>query len=170
MDEKMDHGPIIAKATMAIDENDDYKSLHKKLSELAADLVVNTLPNWFQAKINPEPQNHPQATFTKLITRTDAKIDWSKSAQQIHAMVRALNPEPGTWTGLDGKIVKILKTSILNDHKIELPGKIYPHQGQLAVKTIDNSLLIEQIQPEGKAAMSGKDFFNGLKSGARLFI
>ncbi len=170
MDEKMDHGPIIAMAKLPLNGNETFLELYKKLADVAADLVAKTLPDWFAGKIVPQQQAHERATFTKLIARSNAKIDWSKPAKQIDAMIRALNPEPGTWTSLDNKTVKILKASIINDHKIELPGKIYPHQGQLAIKTLDNSLLVDQIQPEGKAIMSGKDFLNGLKTSHKLFI
>jgi len=170
MDEKMDHGPMIAKAMTEIEEHDDYPKLYKKLSELAASLVVQSLPEWFEGKKQTVEQEHDKATFTKLITREDAKIDWSKSAKMINAQIRALNPEPGTWTTIDGKIVKILSSEIVNDHKIELPGKIYSSLGELTVKTLDNSLILKLVQPEGKTAMSGKDFLNGLKSGSRLFM
>ncbi|MBX4191800.1 MAG: methionyl-tRNA formyltransferase [Candidatus Doudnabacteria bacterium] len=170
MDEKMDHGPMIAKASILLDGTETFSDLYKKLAVIAADLVIKTLPDWFEGKIKPIVQDHDRATFAKMIKRSDAKIDWSTPAKQIDAMIRALNPEPGTWTMLDGKTVKILKSSIINDHKIELPGKIYFYDGKLAVKTLDNSLIIEQIQPEGKSVMSGKDFLNGLKSGNKLFI
>ncbi|HEX9503370.1 MAG TPA: methionyl-tRNA formyltransferase [Patescibacteria group bacterium] len=170
MDEKMDHGPIIAKSEISLNGTETYSELYQKLSVLAADLVVQTLPSWFAGSLKPTEQSHERATFTKLIKRADAKIDWSLSAKQIDANIRALNPEPGTWTNLDGKAVKILKASILKEHKIELPGKIYSTAGQLVVKTLNNSLLIEQIQPDGKPVMSGKDFLNGLKSNNKLFI
>jgi methionyl-tRNA formyltransferase len=71
---------------------------------------------------------------------------------------------------LDGKIVKILSAKPLFESKIELPGKLYSYVGDLAVKTIDGSILVDQIQPEGKNPMSGKDFLNGLKTGNKLFI
>lgn len=170
MDEKMDHGPIIAKEILRLNGTETYSYLYKKLAYVAADLTTKTLSGWFEGKIIPTEQNHGLATYTKLIKRQDARIDWSQSAKQIDAAIRALNPEPGTWTMLDGKIVKILKASAVNEHKIELPGKIYSNQGQLTVKTLDGSLFVDQIQPEGKSAMSGKDFLNGLKSGSKLFI
>ncbi len=170
MDEKMDHGPMLGKASLNLTGTETYSELYKELSELAADLIVKVLPDWFESKLVPVEQNHTAATFTKMINRDDARIDWSRPAKEIDAKVRALNPEPGTWTILDGKTVKIMKASILNDHKIELPGKIYPHQGLPAVKSIDNSLLLEQVQVEGKNPMPGKDFMNGLKSAGRLFI
>lgn len=170
MDEKMDHGPVLAKSKISLEGTEGFAELYKKLSELASELVIKTLPSWFDGTLKAEEQNHGQATFTKLLRRADAKIDWSRPAKEVNALIRALNPEPGTWTTLDGKTIKILKASLISDHKIELPGKIYPYEGQPAVKTLDNSLLLEQIQPEGKSVMSGKDFFNGLRSSGRLFI
>ncbi|MBX4186688.1 MAG: methionyl-tRNA formyltransferase [Candidatus Doudnabacteria bacterium] len=170
MDEKMDHGPIIAKEVVRLEGTETFPDLYKALSVTAADLIMKTLPGWFDGSIKATEQNHGQATFTKLIQRQDAKIDWSQTAKVIDAQIRALNPEPGTWTTLNGKTVKIIKASILPHNKIELPGKIYPHEGAAAVKTLDNGLLLLLVQPEGKAVMSGKDFFNGLKPNQRLFI
>jgi len=170
MDEKMDHGPMLAKATLNLDGTETFPELYKKLSLLAADLVVKTLPDWFENKFKPFEQNHETATFTKLLSRTDGKLDWSAPAKQISAHIRALNPEPGTWTTLNGKIVKISKATISNDHRIELPGKIYWLEGKMAVKSLDNALIVEEIQPEGKNVMTGKDFLNGLKSGSHIFI
>lgn len=164
MDEKMDHGPIIAKQALVISADDTFTTLYKKLSLLASELTPRVLTDWLEGKINPTEQDHSRATFTKLLTRSDGKIDWSRPAAEIHNQIRALNPEPGTWTTLSGKTVKILETEILSDHKIELPGKLYVTDGKLAVKTLDNGLIIKKIKPEGKNEMSGRDFANGLQS------
>ncbi|OGE73872.1 MAG: methionyl-tRNA formyltransferase [Candidatus Doudnabacteria bacterium RIFCSPLOWO2_02_FULL_42_9] len=170
MDEKMDHGPIIAQSPLMLTGRETFEELYKHLADLSADMVPKVLSEWFAGKINPQVQNEEKATYTKLLNRNDGKINWAQSAKTIDAQIRALNPEPGTWTTLNGKIIKVLKAHIINDVKIELPGKIHLHQGLPAVKTLDASLLIEEIQPEGKSPMSGKDFINGLKSGGKLFI
>ncbi len=170
MDEKMDHGPIITTAAIPLDENENYTTLHKKMSLAAADLVMKILPDWFAGKITPVEQAHSLASYTKLLTRDDARIVWTNSGLNILEQINALNPEPGTWTTLDGKNIKVISAKLLNESKIELPGKIYSYQGQLAVKTKDISILIDQIQPEGKSPMSGKDFLNGLKTGSKIFI
>ncbi len=170
MDEKMDHGPILSKERLAVSDTDTFQVLYKKLADVAADLATKTLPDWFAGKIKPAEQVHSIATYTKLLTREDAKLDWSQPARVIDQKIRALNPEPGTWTKLDDKIVKILSAKILQEPKIELPGKIYNHAGDMAVKAIDGSLIILQLQPEGKNPMSGRDFLNGLKTGSRIFV
>lgn len=170
MDEKMDHGPIIAKQVVRLIGNETSSFLYSQLSVVAADMASNTLPGWFSGKIKAAEQIHTHATFTKLLTRADSRIDWSQSAKLIDQKIRALNPEPGTWTTLDGKTVKILKNKILSETKIELPGKIYASSGELAVKCVDGSIIAAELQPEGKKPMSGKDFLNGLKSGSKIFI
>ena len=170
MDERMDHGSIIAKEVMRLSGNETYPELYEKLSKLASVLASKTLPDWFIGKIKSADQIHSQASYSKLLTRSDAKIDWTKTAKEIDQKIRALNPEPGTWTTLEGRTVKILASRILNEQKIELPGKIYHHSGQMAVKCADVSLVIEKLQPEGKNVMTGKDFLNGLKTGPKLFL
>jgi methionyl-tRNA formyltransferase len=171
MDAQMDHGPIVATQSVAIEDKETFSTLHKKLSIIAADLITKTLQDWFAGKIQPKEQNHSAATFTKLIKRTDGKIDWSKPAVEVLRKIRALNPEPGTWTTLGNKSIIISDAEIINDHKIELPGKLYVSQGEVAVKTLDQGLLLKKVKPEGKNEMSGKDFLNGLKNlSDKIFI
>lgn len=164
MDEKMDHGPILSQAKIAISESDDYLSLHQKLANLAAETLKETLPKWLGGSIQAIPQNHEQATFVKLISRADARIDWTKPARQIIQQIKAYNPEPGTWTTLDKKSVKIIKTEEVRTGKIELPGKIYSEGRDCLVKCGDYSIKLLTVQPEGKKPISGSDFLNGLKN------
>ena len=170
MDEQMDHGPIIAKEVLRLSGIETFPELYEKLSHVSAELVSKALPEWFSGRVKAAEQIHTHATYTKLLKRDDGRLDWSSNAREIDQKIRALNPEPGTYTTLDGKTVKILAAEILNESKIELPGKIYNRSGELAVKCLDGSILIKELQPEGKKPMSGKDFLNGLKLGNKLFI
>ena len=171
MDEKMDHGPVIAEDYIPLTGAETFPELYRKLSAVSAELVSRILPDWFAGKIKSYEQKHEQATFTRLLTRADGKIDWAKPAVEIERKIRALNPEPGTWTTLGGKTVKILAVQVLSDHKIELPGKLYVSTEGLAVKCVDNSLLLKKVKPEGKNEMTGKDYLNGLKTlNDKLFI
>ena len=170
MDEQMDHGPIIAKEVLRLSGSETFPELYEKLSHVSAELVSKALPEWFSGRVKAAEQIHTHATYTKLLKRDDGRLDWSSNAREIDQKIRALNPEPGTYTTLDGKTVKILAAEILNESKIELPGKIYNRSGELAVKCLDGSILIKELQPEGKKPMSGKDFLNGLKLGNKLFI
>lgn len=164
MDEKMDHGLIVARTKTEILENEDFPALYKRLAKVAAEISEKFLPDYLEGKITLQSQDETRATFTKLFTKADGRIKWTEPAKNIHQMVLALNPEPGTWTLLDQKSVKILKTELLRDNKIELAGKIYRINDGMAVKCSDFSLKITEIQPEGKKPMSGKDYINGLKN------
>ncbi len=171
MDEKMDHGPIVAKRTTVIETNDTYLSLHHKLAKLAADFVEEILPGLAQGTIQAQEQQHDKATYVNMLGKNDGKIDWSTPAVEIERKIRAYNPEPGTWTTLGGKIIKILEAEVVPDHKIELPGKIYVSGGEVVVKTLDSGLILKKVKPEGKNEMTGKDFLNGLRSlNDKIFI
>lgn len=138
MDEKIDHGPIIAQKKMKISPEDNYQSLEKKLAQLAADFLIEILPQYFQGKIKTKPQNESKASYTKILTRQDGQIDWQQSAVQIARQVRAFYPWPGAWTEFNGLRVKILKA-----------------------KAVDKKLLLEIVQPAGKKPMTGQEFFRG---------
>jgi methionyl-tRNA formyltransferase len=164
MDEKMDHGGIIAQSKIPIEEIDDYSRLHQKLAELSAQLLSDTLPKWLDGSIKAQDQDHAQATFVRMINRNDARIDWTNQARQILQKIKALNPEPGTWTTLDNKSVKIMEAEEVHTGKIDLPGKLYAEGRDCLVKCGDYSLKLLQVQPEGKNPISGKDFLNGIKN------
>ncbi len=149
IDEKMDHGPIIAQETVEIGTM-DYTMLSKKRAELGGELVKHTLADFITGKIAPKEQDHDKATFTKKFTTEDAFIDihdiehaqmeGGAIARQLECKIRALNPEPGTWTMAANlcnmhfgqeKRIKLLKADI----------------------SIDNTLIIKKIHMEGKKPM-----------------
>ena len=138
MDEKMDHGPIIAQRETNICLDDTYESLEDRLSEEITKLLIEILPRYFKNKIQPEIQDESRATYTKILTRDDGKIDLKENAEEIERKVRAFSPWPGTWTEINNQRVKILKVKIKN-----------------------NFLSLELIQPAGKKPMTGEEFFRG---------
>lgn len=162
MNEKMDQGPMLDMTEFKI-ENRNFLEVYKDLAVVAADLCVEVLPKYVAGELRLQEQAHAQASYTKKLSKTDGKIDWTKTAPEIYNQIRALNPEPGTWSTLDGKVVKILDAHVLEDPRIELPGKISKNSG-LIVKTGSGSLKILKVQPEGKNVMSGQDFINGIKN------
>ncbi|HEX5429791.1 MAG TPA: methionyl-tRNA formyltransferase [Patescibacteria group bacterium] len=164
MDEKMDHGPILATKDLDIAPEETFQQLYRRLSELSAEICSQILPQFLTGQIQGEPQEHSAATFTKLLRKEDARIDWTGSAVNILNQVRALNPEPGTWTTLDGKVVKILEVKILPGIKIELPGKLFQTPEGLAAKASDASLILQSVQPAGGNVMTGAQWANGIRN------
>lgn len=122
VDEKVDHGPVIAKETL--DGYDitsmSYHELHDALADLGGDLLVRTLPEFIAGKMTPMPQDESKATFTKKFTTDDARVDLENDAPEtVWRKVRALTPEPGVWTMKEGKRMKILEVD-LRDGKLIL--------------------------------------------------
>lgn len=136
IDEKMDHGPIIAKSEIRISKSETYESLHKKLAELSANLLIETLPDIEDKIKNATPQNETKAIYTKKIKTEDAYIepellaaamredeprsDRREKAIEINRKIRALNPEPGAWTIQNNKRMKVLEAELLDDGKLRL--------------------------------------------------
>jgi len=162
MDEQMDHGPIITNSKLKIkNEKITYKELTKELSELAAKLLIKTLPKWINKKIKPQEQNHNEATFTKIIKKEDGKIDWNNPAEKIDAQIRALNPWPGTYSIFNGKSIKILEAeTIKTDEKLPT-GKVFKINNDIVIKCGVNALKIKTIQIESKKPIDIKSFING---------
>jgi len=138
IDEEMDHGPILAKRELEFPiSNFQFPILSQKLAELGADLLIETLPKYINGEIKPQAQDESQATYTKKFSTQDAYIepkDLEKAqnegreiAVEIDRKIRALNPEPGTWTILNGKRTKLLEAKIIDGRlkitKIQVEGK-----------------------------------------------
>ncbi len=114
LDEKMDNGLILAKTKLTISNEDNYTSLIKKLADLSADLILETLPKYLSGSVVPRPQDDSQASYTKKITAEDAFVDLGKdNPETIWKKTKALNPEPGVWTMDNGRRMKILEAGLI---------------------------------------------------------
>ncbi|RJQ14028.1 methionyl-tRNA formyltransferase [Candidatus Parcubacteria bacterium] len=171
MDEKIDHGPVIAQVNCPTAENETYTSLEKKLAELGAKLLEESLPNWLEGNITAKTQDDSQATQTRLIKKQDGKIDWSKSAKEIERQIRAFEQWPGSycvWRMTDDKelTLKITKANPLYQHikSTHDTGKIMYVNGKIGVVTGDGILMLERVQPAGKKEMSIEEFARGHKN------
>jgi len=136
--EKLDAGPILAQKEIEISQKETFASLHNKLAEFGAELLIEAIPKLLAGKLPPLPQDETKATYTKILKKDDGKIDWQKPAKEIERKVRALNPWPGTYTIYNGKRLKILKAESSGER-----------------------LTIQEVQLEGKNPMSFEDFLRG---------
>ncbi len=165
MDEKMDHGSIISNFKFQISNSKfTYEELSKKLSEIAANLLIKTLPNYIRGKIKPKPQDHSQATFCKIIKKSDGQINWDNSARQIERKIRAYHQWPNAYTFWNNKKLKILNADILDKNTNHKTGEVFLENNSLCVQTGDNILSLNKLQLEGKKPMKIKDFLNGHKN------
>lgn len=163
MDEEADHGPILATADFDIgDRKCTTPELTKELWKLGGDLLVQTIPQWVANTITPLPQDHSKATYTKLLTKEDGKVDWNNSALYIERQVRAYTPWPGTFSFWKGKLLKIRKARVIPEQGVQ--GQTFlTETKEPGVYTKNQALALEEIQLEGKKSTSGKDFLLGHK-------
>lgn len=166
VDEEMDHGDIIKSRKIEI-KNKNYQELERELANFGAKLLIETIPDYINGKIKPIPQDHSKATFTKKFVWQDGKIDWSKSAEEINRKIRALNPNPGTWTIWEikeGKILKIIEGLPIQEKndKIKIGQVFFTENKEAAIKCGFNTALLPKIiQLEGRKKNSIKEFLNG---------
>lgn len=171
--EALDSGNIIVQKEIEILEDDDAISLKKKLIPLGITALEETLKQLKKGKVNEKSQiGNP--TVAPLIKKSDAKIDWNRSAREIHNQVRAFI-QIGTFCRLpDQKILKLLKTEVANPKSSEnfVPGTVceFEKNRGFLVKCNQNNLLVLKVQVEGKKETDAWSFLQGhkLKIGDRL--
>ncbi|MFA5062060.1 MAG: methionyl-tRNA formyltransferase [Patescibacteria group bacterium] len=172
MDEKMDTGPILTQESVTIDPNDTYPQLADKMAKKAVILLLNTIPEYIEGKITPQPQAG-EPTLTKLLSKDDGQIDFNKTPAEIYNKFRGLQPWPGIWCFWNGKRLKILNLKKADKNiepgKME-PGKVEVSGNEIFVGCKEGAIEILELQPEGKNPMTAKVFLNGYKNidGAKL--
>lgn len=163
MDEKMDHGPILATQELKIEATDTTTSLLDKLAIVGGYLLIKNIEDYISGDIDLIEQNHEEATFTKMIKKEDALIDWNDSARNIHNKLRAYNPWPGIYTFLEGKRLKILATEVFAENHNYENGQIIFKDKKMLIACSQDLLEIKELQLEGKKAMDAKAFLAGYK-------
>ena len=164
MEKGMDTGPILSSKSINIHTSDTSKTIHDKLSNLTAEMLVKTIKEYIDGKALPIKQKEDGVKYAKKIDKDEAIIDWSLPSINIFNKVRAFNPFPSTYTFLSGVKIKIVETKLCKDsHQIE-PGTIIECNNKIIVACGNRSTLeIKYLQNPGKKIMSAKDFLNGTK-------
>lgn len=168
MDAGLDTGPILSQSAIPIAPQETGQSLHDKLAELGAQLLIATLPQYLEGAIQPQPQPNEGITYAPQVTKEDGRIDWSQPATAIDCLIRALTPWPGTYTYWQGKQLKIHQGEAQAGY---LPAGIVGEvNGRIAIGTAQGLYLPQVVQIEGKKALDIDDFIRGYRHfvGARL--
>lgn len=136
LDQKIDHGPILAQREVTIEKTDTHESLIENLGKIGSDLLIEVLPYYLAGDLQPKPQDHSKATYTKIIKKSDGFLNLKNppDPQALDHIVRAFYPWPGVWTKLRTQNSKLITIKFL-------PGNL--------------------ILPEGKKPMTIKEFLNG---------
>ena len=164
MEKGMDTGPILSSKLINIHSSDTSKTIHNKLSNLTAEMLVKTINEYIDGKVIPMKQKEDGVKYAEKILKDEAIINWNLPSINIFNKVRAFDPFPSTYTFLSGIKIKIVETKLCEDsHQFE-PGTIIDCKNKIIVACGNRSTLeITYLQKPGKNIMSAKDFINGAK-------
>lgn len=181
MDKGLDTGPMLAKTEVPMTAETSTAILHDQLAELGGNLLLEALAELCNGELEPVPQpdsvkagsaaktfSSADICYAAKLSKSEAVIDWSASAAEIHRKVLAFNPWPVAQTTLEGHVLRIWKSRLPNEAaenastssgSDEVAGTIFSVDKQgIWVACGDGVLLLESVQPPGKKSMSARDF------------
>jgi methionyl-tRNA formyltransferase len=166
IDVGLDTGDTLLKRDAAIQDDDTAKTLGARLSQLGADLMIETLRRLERGNLIAQPQDHSQATLAPILKKEDGRIDWNLPAVDIWNRIRGLRPWPGAYTNFRGKNLHIWSASrpVTDETMLLEPGTLLAERARLRVVCGHGTLLEpKEIQLEGRKRLATRAFLNGLK-------
>lgn len=162
MDEGLDTGDMILTCEFALNDEITAGELHDIMKEKGALLLKETIDLIDKGEAPRIPQNHEAFTYAPIMSKTLGQIDFSKSAKDIHNLVRGVNPWPSAYTTYKGQTMKVWKTKVLNETSDKHPGTILKVDKEgIRVSTTNNILLIKEIQMPGKKRVLVEEYIKG---------
>ncbi|HYF05181.1 MAG TPA: methionyl-tRNA formyltransferase [Patescibacteria group bacterium] len=155
----LDTGPIYSQIRLPIESNDTYITLESKLTEISVNSLLELLPNIEAGKATKKTQDNTQASFCKIIEKSDGAINWKKTALEIYNMYRAYIVWPGIFTTTNGSIIKITKCELSPGTTDKEPGTLLT--GGVVACGQGSILQLLEVVPAGKRAMDIGAFLNG---------
>jgi methionyl-tRNA formyltransferase len=170
MEEGLDTGPVILSAHIPIHGDDTAQTLHNRMAEAGAPLLVQAVAQLALGKAVEVPQHDEGVTYAEKITPAETKIDWSRPAREIDFHIRGLSPFPGAWFHLptDKGPVRVKALNSILGLGRGAPGELL--DDNLLVACGEGAVRLLEVQREGKGAMAAGDFLRGQKveAGTRL--
>lgn len=160
LDEKVDTGKIIAQNRTVIDLLETTGDVYNRLKKSGADLLLESIDRIADGTVEPTPQNHELATPAPKLFKENTRIDFSKSAEEVHNFIRGLSPFPTAWCKYEGNKMNIYKSKPTGNVKLK-PGQLHFEEGKLLAGCKDGAIEIITLQLPGTKKMTGKDFANG---------
>ena len=163
MDIGMDTGAMLDKVVVPIGGDTTMGELHDELKVKGAELLLTVIEKIEAGTVVAEPQNNDEATYATLLDRSMERIDWTKSAQEVHNLIRGFNPAPSTFTKLpNGKSLKIWCSRMTDKNTTAVPGTVIElSKHSFFVACGSGVLEITEVQPESKKRMPAQVFING---------
>ncbi len=169
MNAGLDTGDMLLKRATPIGPDEDAQLLHDRLAAIGADALGEALDLLVEGRLIPEKQDDLLANYAPMLKKEDGFIDWNREPAAIMNLVRGLNPWPGAYTVLDGKMLKIYRCRVTDGRGT--PGTVLlADRSGVVVACREGGLVIEELQLEGKKRLPARDFLAGynIKPGAIL--
>ncbi|WLI76867.1 methionyl-tRNA formyltransferase [Kosakonia sp. H02] len=161
MDVGLDTGDMLYKLACSITAEDTSATLYDKLAELGPQGLIETLRQLGQGTAQPQVQDEALVTYAEKLSKEEARLDWSLSAEQLERCIRAFNPWPMSWFMVDEQPVKVWRASVIPSATTTQPGTIVEvSKAGIQIATAEGILNLESLQPAGKKAMSAQDLLN----------
>ena len=170
LDSGMDTGPMLLRREVALAPDETAGSLHDKLAPVAAELLVETLAKIVAGTVSPQPQDGSQATIAPMLKKEDGRIDWTRPAAEIERRVRGLNPWPGSYTGMNGETLKVIRVKVEAGKRGAAGEVLACDKEGILVAAGEGAVRLVEIQPPGKKAMDACSWLSGhcLQTGRRF--
>ena len=162
MDEGMDTGDILLSSKLKIASDDTSGTLHDRLADLGADLLIQTLKTFETGNINPISQDHTQATYAPMLKKDDGRMNWKLPAESLEAFIRGMTPWPGAFTFHEKKRLKFFKARTIVMDTNASPGTVIKgFPDELWISTGKGVLSVLEIQGESGKRLLIKEFLRG---------
>ena len=159
IEEKLDGGPVLSAKELDLDQTTTYGEIEKKLSELGASVLIESLKKIENGKAKFVDQVHSEATYAKKIDKTETKINWNLDANEVIRHIHGLSPNPGAWFEYENERFKVLRAN--KSSATGKPGSVLDEELTIGCKS--DSIRILEIQRQGKNKQTTKEFLLGNK-------
>lgn len=163
MDEGMDTGPVLSCERTAIGPEETAGELSERLARIGADLLRRDLPRFVDGALSSRPQPEQGITVAPLLQKEHGRIDWTRTAREVHDRVRGMSPWPGAFTDMEGERVKVHRTHVVSeDARPAPPGTLVHAEGASLEVACDGGMLaIDELQTQGRKRLSAQQFLAG---------
>jgi methionyl-tRNA formyltransferase len=158
MEAGLDTGPVYASVSTPIGADETAGELHDRLAEMGGRLLVDKLDEILAGHLHAAPQDEARATYAAKIMRQDAAIDWDTDAVDIQRSIRAYNPVPGAYFGLNGESIKCWRAEVVPERSGESGKIIEAGKSGVVVTCRTGALRLLELQRPGKKRVTGAEF------------
>lgn len=160
LDKDVDTGQIIKQKETDIQPDETTGDLYKRLKKIGSEILVDSVEEIDQGTYETHPQDHSKATPAPKLFTDDCKVNFHQPAPDVHNKIRGLSPFPTAWAKLDDLKFNMYRSKLGPDRDLK-PGELMMEGDELLVGCEPGTVILEEVQMEGKRRMRGKEFMNG---------